>query len=106
MTVTTMRYDCMPQVRSFQDGGERVKGIEPSYAAWEAAVLPLNYTRVQTTDCRLRSSRWQAARHCQEITSSFEAGEFLSPLPPVRLLPSDQAITPERSFGTVPALAL
>jgi hypothetical protein len=26
-------------------GMERVKGIEPSYAAWEAAVLPLNYTR-------------------------------------------------------------
>ncbi len=25
---------------------ERVNGIEPSYAAWEAAVLPLNYTRV------------------------------------------------------------
>ena len=24
---------------------ERVKGIEPSYAAWEAAVLPLNYIR-------------------------------------------------------------
>jgi hypothetical protein len=27
------------------NGLERVKGIEPSYAAWEAAVLPLNYTR-------------------------------------------------------------
>ena len=27
---------------------ERVKGIEPSYAAWEAAVLPLNYTRSGT----------------------------------------------------------
>jgi hypothetical protein len=26
-------------------GRKRVKGIEPSYAAWEAAVLPLNYTR-------------------------------------------------------------
>ena len=26
---------------------ERVKGIEPSYAAWEAAVLPLNYTRLR-----------------------------------------------------------
>jgi hypothetical protein len=26
---------------------ERVKGIEPSYEAWEAAVLPLNYTRVE-----------------------------------------------------------
>ena len=25
---------------------ERVKGIEPSYRAWEARVLPLNYTRV------------------------------------------------------------
>ena len=24
---------------------ERVKGIEPSYRAWEARVLPLNYTR-------------------------------------------------------------
>ena len=27
---------------------ERVKGIEPSYAAWEAAVLPLNYARKRT----------------------------------------------------------
>jgi hypothetical protein len=27
---------------------ERVKGIEPSYAAWEAAVLPLNYTRANS----------------------------------------------------------
>ena len=24
---------------------KRVKGIEPSYQAWEACVLPLNYTR-------------------------------------------------------------
>ena len=24
---------------------ERVDGIEPTYAAWKAAVLPLNYTR-------------------------------------------------------------
>jgi hypothetical protein len=28
-----------------QTGLERVKGIEPSYLAWEASVLPLNYTR-------------------------------------------------------------
>jgi hypothetical protein len=28
-----------------QAGLERAKGIEPSYAAWEAAVLPLNYAR-------------------------------------------------------------
>jgi hypothetical protein len=25
---------------------QRVRGIEPPCAAWEAAVLPLNYTRV------------------------------------------------------------
>jgi hypothetical protein len=30
---------------------ERVKGIEPSYAAWEAAVLPLNYTRIPAEFC-------------------------------------------------------
>ena len=28
------------------DAVERVKGIEPSYQAWEAGVLPLNYTRM------------------------------------------------------------
>ena len=28
-------------------GLERAKGIEPSYAAWEAAVLPLNYARAR-----------------------------------------------------------
>ncbi len=35
---------------------QRVKGIEPSYAAWEAAVLPLNYTRggegISIGDCK------------------------------------------------------
>jgi hypothetical protein len=28
-----------------QRGLERAMGIEPTYAAWEAAVLPLNYAR-------------------------------------------------------------
>jgi hypothetical protein len=32
--------------------GKRVKGIEPSCAAWEAAVLPLNYTRMVICDFR------------------------------------------------------
>jgi hypothetical protein len=27
---------------------ERVTGIEPALSAWEADVLPLNYTRVRT----------------------------------------------------------
>ena len=34
-----------PQTRMEYRNLERVKGIEPSYAAWEAAVLPLNYAR-------------------------------------------------------------
>ena len=28
---------------------ERVDGIEPTYSAWKAAVLPLYYTRTETT---------------------------------------------------------
>ena len=42
------RRAIIDQVRKGKSGvekRERVKGIEPSYAAWEAAVLPLNYTR-------------------------------------------------------------
>ena len=31
---------------SFGGKLERVKGIEPSYSAWEAAALPLSYTRI------------------------------------------------------------
>ena len=33
---------------SWEKAMERAKGIEPSYAAWEAAVLPLNYARLDT----------------------------------------------------------
>jgi hypothetical protein len=29
-----------------KSGRERVTGIEPAFSAWEADVLPLNYTRV------------------------------------------------------------
>jgi hypothetical protein len=30
---------------------ERVTGIEPAYFAWEANVLPLNYTRIEAGSC-------------------------------------------------------
>jgi hypothetical protein len=33
---------------------ERVMGIEPTLAAWEAAVLPLNYTRARRKFIRVR----------------------------------------------------
>src|SRR6266478_2498515 len=40
-------FRCAPKRRR-----ERVRGIEPPCAAWEAAVLPLNYTRVAIFDFR------------------------------------------------------
>ena len=33
---------------NFNVGLERVMGIEPTFEAWEAPVLPLNYTRRMT----------------------------------------------------------
>ncbi len=39
---------------------ERVAGIEPAYAAWEATVLPLNYTRLSNS-CR---GRLAPRQHC------------------------------------------
>src|ERR1700729_131453 len=38
--------------RGLTQGLERAKGIEPSYAAWEAAVLPLNYAREPISNAR------------------------------------------------------
>ena len=36
---------CRIGLKTLWEKVERAKGIEPSYAAWEAAVLPLNYAR-------------------------------------------------------------
>ena len=35
----------LPEIECNLQGLERAMGIEPTYAAWEAAVLPLNYAR-------------------------------------------------------------
>jgi len=35
---------------------ERVRGIEPPLSAWEADVLPLNYTRVRPSGAPTRTS--------------------------------------------------
>ena len=49
---------------------ERVKGIEPSLSAWEAEVLPLNYTRFVTQfypvlECGQRI--WNSALNCLDL---------------------------------------
>src|SRR5512145_1336293 len=58
---------------------ERVKGIEPSLSAWEADVLPLNYTR--------------GGHHCTRVRRP--AAPTL-PVPPARRLrappPADQGL--------------
>jgi hypothetical protein len=46
IAVTAVEYKNAP-VKRGSAIMERVKGIEPSYRAWEAGVLPLNYTRIR-----------------------------------------------------------
>ena len=36
---------------------ERMKGIEPSYSAWEADVLPLNYIRMKNHELSISANR-------------------------------------------------
>ena len=38
---------------------ERMKGIEPSCPAWEAGVLPLNYTRNYNAKIYKHPSKWR-----------------------------------------------
>ena len=56
---------------------ERAMGIEPTLAAWEAAVLPLNYTRVM--------GKSKSARRARASVSSawLPPLSFLSPRPPI-----------------------
>ena len=42
------RHKKTPEQSELCPGVERVMGIEPTYPAWEAGVLPLNYTRKRT----------------------------------------------------------
>ena len=50
-TVSTFNKMCISTLKAqpLQQGKkiERVMGIEPTYPAWKAGVLPLNYTRMQ-----------------------------------------------------------
>ena len=58
---------------------ERVKGIEPSYAAWEAAVLPLNYTRAPSPTISFRRVFGQAKAIGGNSHRAMQAGRL--PLP-------------------------
>lgn len=45
-TISLENWDSTAELRPHQTGLERVRGIEPPYSAWEAAALPLSYTRM------------------------------------------------------------
>ena len=55
---------------------ERVKGIEPSYSAWEAAALPLSYTRIAL---RLGQARPAVKQVWQSGHGKFSATSPRSP---------------------------
>jgi hypothetical protein len=57
---------------------ERAKGIEPSYAAWEAAVLPLNYAR--KTKALARTFR----RFSRPVGRLFPSAPFIARSQPLR----------------------
>ena len=50
------------EMRSRARGVERVMGIEPTFSAWEADVLPLNYTRMREPEfyCIGTVSQWRS----------------------------------------------
>ena len=46
-----MTFFCLRHKKTSEQSGlcsdvERLMGVEPTYAAWEAAVLPMNYSRI------------------------------------------------------------
>jgi hypothetical protein len=57
---------------------ERAKGIEPSYAAWEAAVLPLNYARQGSWFLTLPSGSFNGAAESSVSHLRFTCPEPLT----------------------------
>lgn len=56
---------------------ERVKGIEPSPQAWEAGILPLNYTRIDKCMIYYKPNR----RQDQDVWRIFKMfSEFMEML--------------------------
>ncbi len=55
---------------------ERATGIEPASAAWEAAILPMNYARSGESQ-RLNYTHSRPVRHLEEDTSSHAQSRHL-----------------------------
>ena len=59
------------RIRAFP--AERVTGIEPALSAWEAEVLPLNYTRVLAL-----GARWSSIPHQGVKAKTVSRGRSVS----------------------------
>src|SRR3569623_192530 len=98
-TADAVRWNCVAKASRMERKGslERAKGIEPSYAAWEAAVLPLNYAREVLRLCTTARTIAQPSRFCNEDrikthaaltkrASSGRAAEMLGQFQPLPLI--------------------
>ncbi len=52
---------------------ERVMGIEPTYLAWKASVLPLNYTRIRFAALRIGVTGFEPATSWSQTRRSSQA---------------------------------
>ena len=75
-------------------------GIEPTYSAWKAEVLPLNYTRAVSTPCKLTTSHWYS-RSIALTLYMVEGGGFEPP----KAEPSDLQSDPFGHSGTPPKIS-
>lgn len=63
---------------------ERVRGIEPPYSAWEAAALPLSYTRAGPVSARAAIATGSAASQGAKrdrAAGRFGGGDRVFPVP-------------------------
>ena len=60
---------------------ERVMGIEPTPSAWEAEVLPLNYTRIKVDFPGFHATCKAEMPHCADRAAGLEVRiRLISPL--------------------------
>ena len=57
-------FNLLQRNKPYCEKKERVMGIEPTYLAWKASVLPLNYTRIIRAWRREDISRGDRTRTC------------------------------------------
>src|SRR5438876_10159821 len=66
------------------DEQKRVRGIEPPCAAWEAAVLPLNYTRRMISDFRFLIADCNRKRRTAVVCAVLSAERIDRSFQPLR----------------------